>query len=255
MTENLYTSIRIIDEKPRKVIVDENGKIINRDPNKENLRGLKGCLKENYNRHPRRDYTDLQLLDHIIYIYIKIGRVPVYRDLEDGYPIINPTVKTYEKRFGSWQKALRLVGLDIDSMVRKGILETNLQKARLFELYIKEHFEKEPIDLSGENSNSPYDGICSKGQIYDAKSSKLYYGKYWLFQFYNIFSNIKKEKIEWYYLGAFNDDYSKLLHVWRVSSKIVENDKFYIGIEDHYKYNIKNMKKYEITEKFKDIKI
>lgn len=35
-----YTSIRLIDGKPRKVIVDETGKIVNRTPSKEEVKGL-----------------------------------------------------------------------------------------------------------------------------------------------------------------------------------------------------------------------
>ena len=35
MTENKYKSIRIADGEPRKVIVGENGKIVDRNPNKE----------------------------------------------------------------------------------------------------------------------------------------------------------------------------------------------------------------------------
>lgn len=40
MTEDKYISIRIIDGKPRKVIVDEIGNIANRKPNKIELKNL-----------------------------------------------------------------------------------------------------------------------------------------------------------------------------------------------------------------------
>lgn len=40
MTENKYKSTRIVDGKARKTIVDENGNIINRNPTKEELKGL-----------------------------------------------------------------------------------------------------------------------------------------------------------------------------------------------------------------------
>ena len=37
MTENKYKSTRIVDDKARKTIVDENGNIMNRNPTKEEL--------------------------------------------------------------------------------------------------------------------------------------------------------------------------------------------------------------------------
>ena len=40
MVEKRFTSVRLIDGKPRKVIIDEIGNIINRNPTKEDLLGL-----------------------------------------------------------------------------------------------------------------------------------------------------------------------------------------------------------------------
>ena len=101
-------------------------------------------------------------------------------------------------------------------MTKKGILDTSQQKARLLEMYVIEHFGNKIIDLSGENQNNPCDGICPKGKIYDVKSSKLHSGKYSLFHTRNKF----REEIEYYYLGAFNSDWTKLEHVWRVPGEM-----------------------------------
>lgn len=56
ITENKFTSVRIIGGKPRKIIVDQTGKIVNRDPSKEELKGLNifpekdgRCRRERYN--------------------------------------------------------------------------------------------------------------------------------------------------------------------------------------------------------------
>lgn len=55
--------------------------------------------------------------------------------------------------------------------------------------------------------------------------------------------------IEWYYLGAFNEDYSKLLHVWRIPAKDfgeeIQKGFLYINVN-----NTEKMKEYEITDKF-----
>ena len=62
MTE-CYKTKRIIDGKPPIwVIVDENGKIINRNPSKDELKLLTKFPKENYKINKRNSYSDKQLL-------------------------------------------------------------------------------------------------------------------------------------------------------------------------------------------------
>lgn len=158
-----------------------------------------------------------------------------------------PGRSIYCKRFGSWSNALKLVELDVDSMVRKRIIETEKQKARLFELYVKEHFIEESIDLSGKNCCSYFDGICPKGHTYDAKSRALFNGLYWSFYLDKI--------VDFYYLGAFDKDYNKLLYVWRITGDFIVKSRLYIGIGSNYMYNVKNMKEYDITEKFEGIEV
>lgn len=100
-------------------------------------------------------------------------RSPTARDFANNPRY--PGYGIYQKRFSSFEKAKKLVELDTESMIRKGVLDTNnYQKARLTEILVIEHFtNKGAIDLSGENCNSPIDGICPKGLEYDVKSSKL----------------------------------------------------------------------------------
>lgn len=162
-----------------------------------------------------------------------------------------PGYGIYQRRFGSFQKGLKLVGLDFDTVTRNGIIENNKQKGRLFEICVLEHFENKSKDLSGENQNSPCDGICPKGHIYDVKSSKLYNNRYYMFNTRNKF----REEIEHYYFGGFNSDWTMPEHVWRVSGEIVEKDYFIVGLNSGYMYNVENMKEYEITDKFKYIDI
>lgn len=196
-------------------------------------------------------YTDEDLLGYLVRFYEENGRPPTIRDFTNNRKY--PGFAIYQKRFGSWQKALKLVGLDTDSMVRKGVVKTENQKARLAEIFVREHFDdvEKVVDLSGTNCDSPFDGICPKGKIYDVKSSKLGNDRdRWIF---NIL-NIHKDEIEWYYLLAFNGDYSELLHVWRISAwefmEDIENGYLHIGIGNNYINNIENMKQYDITEKF-----
>lgn len=305
-----YISIRIVDKKPRKVIVDEDGNIVNINPSKGELKGLhielykrspvytnkyKDELLENlrefYNKNkivPRATnvfnpsssvyiklfgswtnalklagmnidkriskrnnlYTDIQLLNYLKVFYEKNGRIPVITDFANntGYP----SHITYQKRFGSWSKALKLVGLDVDAMVRQGILETNKQKARYAEILIRNAFDNIGIDSSGKNCNNYYDGICPNGQIYDVKSSKLYYNRYWSFSTVNKDKDDNREAIQWYYFIAKNDD-GTIRYVWRVPGEIVEKDKFIVGFHEGYEFNVGNMDKYDITDKFEKL--
>lgn len=367
--EDIYTSVRLIDGKPRKVIVNENRDIINNNPNKEDLIGLDA---EPYTINRNKVYTNKKLLEYLRQFYEKKGRVPVKNDFdgnprypssgtyvnrfgswnnalimaelfdnrvrqlytdkelleymrqfdkENGrIPVANdfnnnpkyPNCGTYVNRFGSWNNAIiraglkayhfiglekeellgalkqfyeengrapmwddfsnnpkypsitpyidqfggfeiakNLIGLGTDSMVRKGIIETNKQKARLAELYVLEHFvDKGAIDLSGKNFGSFADGISPKHEIYDVRSLALV-GDNWPFSLKKGYRN----EIEWFYLLAFNKDWTKLLYVWRIPGNFVDGDTINIGFSKNREYNIENMKEFEITDKFKDIDI
>lgn len=310
MTE--YKSYRLIDGEAKWVIVDENDNIINKIPNKEELKKLKPFPKEKYNspKRYRPKYTDEELLDELRKFEKKEERIPTAADFrnnadypsyktyqirfgswnkalekafnikrniyerkreekytdeelldyltlfekENGRPptiedFINnhkyPGQSTYKRRFGRWINALKLAGLCIDLMGPQG----NNYRARLAEIKVINHFKRHSIDLAGENRNSPCDGICPNGQTYDVKSSKLHKDIFYLFNVINKY----KEDIEIFYLLAFNEDYTKLEHVWRIPGEIVEKNRFIIGLSIGYEFNIENMKEYDITYKFKDI--
>lgn len=242
----MFTSVRLVDGRPRKVIVDDTGKIVNKSPTEEELKGLK---KEPYivNFHQPKKYTDKELDYHLIRFFVENGRPPTEKDFSNNSEY--PNHKAYINRFRTWPNALKRVGLDVESMVKKGVLVTSNQKGRFAEIIIRDHFKKNPVDLAEENRNSHCDGICPNGMSYDVKSSK-FYGTYWSFGTNNKY----KEKIEIYYFLAFNEDYTELKYVWRVSAwEIVEKDNFYVGLNYNYEFNVKNMKKYDITDKVRDV--
>lgn len=243
-----YKSYRILDKKPRWVIIDESGKITNRNPSKEELKYIEIELRTPYDttKGGGRIYTDKGLLD-ILKNFPKEnnGEIPTVRYFIDNPKY--PSVSTYVKRFGSWSNALKKVGLDVESVVKRGIIETNEQKARFTEMIIRDHFKKNSIDLSGKNKLSPYDGICPNGMSYDVKCSVLHKGSY---SFHT--NNKYKEEIELYYFLAINGNYTKLEYGWRVPGEIVERNNFYVGMNQspwsYSKFNVDNMKEYDITE-------
>jgi len=249
-----YKSKRPIGGKsPIWVVVNETGKMINRNPSKDELKGLKGFPKENYkvNYHQPKKYTDEELLNYLTQFYKKYGRPPTEKDFTNNSEY--PSYTTYVLRFGSWPKTLKIVGLDLESIVKKGIVETTNQKGRFGEILIRDHFDKYPIDLAGENSHSHCDGICPNGKFYDVKSSKLAEHKgslYWVFNTNNKY----KDKIEIYYFIAFNENYSELIYAWRVTAwKAINKDSIYVGLKSNYEFNVKNMKEYDITDKIRDV--
>jgi CRISPR/Cas system CSM-associated protein Csm4 (group 5 of RAMP superfamily) len=238
-----YKTHGIIDGKVRQIIVDENGSITNKKPSKEDLNKLD---VDEYKRSYNSRYTDKELINYLMKFYEENGRIPVAKDFQNDSRY--PHLSTYQRHFGSWQNALRIAGLDIDSMVNKGVLENNTQKGRYGEIKVLNHFKQHPIDLSGNNSISHCDGICPNGMLYDVKSAAISKSGYY-FRTANKF----KEEIEIYYLLAFNENYQKLDYGWRIPGELAERNGFYVGQTYNSEYNIQNLEEYDITDKIKDI--
>ena len=207
---------------------------------------LPKSFKRNYMRN--YDYTDKELIDLLKKYYEEYGKIPSKTDIKKNpkYPSDN----TYFKHFGTWTNALKLAGFDADTLVKKGILNCTYHKGRLFEIIVNKSFKNDSSDLSGKNCNSPFDGICPKGYNYDAKSSKLVQGetqnsKGWFFHFRNKHIN----EIQYFILGGFNEDYTKLLHVWMIPLSFVNGrEAVYVG-----QSLINRFKKYEITDRCIDL--
>lgn len=248
MTES-YKAIRLVNMKPKWVILDESGKIINRNPKKEDLKDLNREIRGSQDTRTVIYYTDDELLSYLSKFYDENGRSPSQNDFSNNpeYPVC----KTYWNRFGSWSNALKLVGLDVDSMITKGIVETCQQKARLSEIRVINHFKNKPIDLAGYDYTSPCDGICPNGKTYDVKSSSLHRGKYYGF----VTRNKYKEKIDIYYLLGYSENYATLEHAWRIPGYMAERCYFRISmiLSKRKNRNIENMREYEITDKIKEI--
>lgn len=247
MTE--YTSKRYIDKKIRQVIVNENGKIINKRPSKDELKGLK---EEKYKMHRNSlpQYTDEELLDYSRQFYEKYGKTPAYRDfINNPY---YPGVMTYVRRFGSWENTLKLVKMDIDTRVTQEHLKTNKEKGRYTELMVRQMFNNKGTDLSGEKCDSHIDGICPNGMTYEVKSSGLRIDRDCFdFSTQNKDKSDYVEAIQWYYFVAMNRDYTKLMYIWRVPGEVAKKGHFIVGLKTSYEFNIENMKEYDITDRFK----
>lgn len=194
-----------------------------------------------------KEYKEKELLDFFPRYVNEYNEIPTARDFDNtpGYP----SCRTYQKRFGSWSNALKLVELDVESMVKKGIVETIDQKRRFGEVIIRDHFEENPADLAGENKKSPWDGICPNGMKYDVKCSG-FDGSQWPFNANNKY----KTEIKIYYLLAFNRNYTELIYAWKIPGLIViDKSTVYVGTSNMSEFNIDNMKEYVITDKIREV--
>lgn len=201
----------------------------------------------------RKIYTDDELLNYLKEFHNKNGRHPAQTDFTNNSKY--PGFATYIYRFGSWKKALKLVGMDLDTRVRQGYCKTKIENGRSWEIMIGEMFDNKHIDLSGENCKSYLDGICPNGQTYEAKSGKLRTSgnwEGWSFSTGNEDKGDDIEAIQWWYFGAFNEDGTKLSYAWRVPGEIVEGSRFHVGTYSG-KFNVGNMIEYEITDEFKKL--
>lgn len=101
-----YKDYRIIDCRPRWVIV-ENEKIINKNPTKEELVHLEQELCE-------WRYSDRELLEYLIKFYEENRKSP--KAIDSDCSLKYPSHMTYLRRFGSWNNALKMAGLQIHNL-------------------------------------------------------------------------------------------------------------------------------------------
>ncbi len=202
------------------------------------------------NRYQNKNLSDDELLNFLIQFHNETGLIPTSNYFNDGSKY--PTYGTYVNRFGSWTNALKMVNLDVDSTTKLNILDNNYQKGRQSEIIVINHFKNSPIDLSGENCISHCDGICPNGKTYDVKSSKLHNIGNGVFHF--DIRNKYKDKIEIFYCLGFNENRTKLMYSWRIPNIVINKDYIKIFISpSEAEFNTHNMKKFEITDKIKEI--
>lgn len=197
-------------------------------------------IEAGFNVNRMTNPTKERLLDSLKKFEKKEGRPPTKEDFLNNPEY--PSFMIIIGRFGSFENAKKLIGQDIDSLVRKGLIDSKHRKGRLAEIFVMEHFADEgAIDLAGKNCNSSYDGICPKKQKFDVKGSafrnRIKNGS-WNF-------NLDKV-VDYYYLLAFNEDYSELEHAWRIPTQdFADIQHLQITIK-----RLEKMRKYEITDKF-----
>lgn len=202
------------------------------------------------NRCQHTNLSNNELLNFLTRFYNETGLIPTINDFNNNSKY--PSHGTYRNRFGSWTNALKIVNLDVDSTTKLDILDNNYQKGRQAELMVISHFKESPTDLSGNNCLSHCDGICPNGKIYDVKSSKLHRIGNGMYHF--DMRNKYKEEIELFYCLGFDESRDKLMYAWRIPCDIINKDYLKIHISpSEAEFNSNNMKKYDITNKMKDV--
>ena len=147
-----YKSYRIVDGKPKWVIEDENGSV-DKNPTNEQLKGLEKFPEKDGRSNPRSKKSNSELLEYLRQFKKENGRIPTVWEFNENPKY--PNGGLYYKKFGSWNNALNVAG--IFGGQKKALRSVGLNTL------VKEHFENESKDLSGENSHSPCDG---NGMVY-----------------------------------------------------------------------------------------
>lgn len=118
-TMTKYKQKRIVDGKLKWVVIDEIGDIINRYPNKEELKSLDRFIEKDIISRFRPRVTKEKVtsekvakekvLEYFRTFYDENGRVPVCRDFDDNSRY--PNHKVVANYFGSWNNAIMEAGL------------------------------------------------------------------------------------------------------------------------------------------------
>lgn len=185
-----------------------------------------------------RTYSEEEMLEYLRISEREYGRLPTEKDFTNNSKY--PSFATYQKTFGSWLNALIKAGLNVDLMG----YQCRSHRARKSEIAILDYLENKPIDLSGKDRISYYDGFDLNDGPYDVKSSKLCNGDRYKFSTRNKDKDDNIEAIQWYYLVALNEDGS-IRYVWKVPGEKVETDTF------ARQFTVNNMEEYDITDKLK----
>ncbi len=192
-------------------------------------------------RKKDKKYSIEQLINILQEWLKENGRIPQLRDFVNNPNY--PSFAIYQKEFGSWNNALIEAGIEINEDLptvrgRYGEIQT-----------ISEFKTKGAIDLSGQNRNSTCDGICPKGELFDTKSASLTQMQgHWGWKFSVTISQL--EEAEYLFLRAYKDkDFTKrTIHKWRIPIDFMSNRLHIFIYKDKKssKYNVDNMKKYEV---------
>lgn len=113
-----FKSIRLIDGKQKKVIVDICGDVINSNPTKEDLKYLRTELS-------RREICNNEeyLLEFLRYFDKKEGRAPKVEDFINNTKY--PGFAAYQRLFGGWNKAIEIAGLWNKRKIARGMTYTD----------------------------------------------------------------------------------------------------------------------------------
>lgn len=165
-----FTDIRLVDGKVKKVFVDIFGDIINKNPEKEELKRVKpypGTAYVDIKRLPE-DEKIKYILEFLRYFYHKKGRVPMILDFNNN--IRFPSFNVYIWIFGSWDIALEKSGLL--KLRIPGQQKYNKQKVieSLQNFYIKEGRSPKTSDFS---NNPNYPGYATVIEMFEGWNNAL----------------------------------------------------------------------------------
>lgn len=176
----MFKSYRIVDKRPRWVIVNDYGEITNRNPNKEELKGLKKEIQKPYSRgnvsmYREYHHNDTETCDRCGKDFAKLGwsRPLCEYDKESRWT---------ERRVCSncWQKydpnsSHNIMKLTTDRRIGNIKLDSNNHKGDRYQKVSCILYNARDLNCECNNYKSPIDHWCqelgyfqTKGRLYDS---------------------------------------------------------------------------------------
>ena len=137
----IYKDYRFINEKVRTVIVDEDGRILNRNPIKEELKKLEIV------KYKKLLYSDKELIEALKRFYEEKVRVPIENDFVNNPKY--PCYRIYSNRIG-WTNAIILAGIYDKRDIKKKYTDEELLNS------LKRFYEKNGrVPVANDFNNDP----------------------------------------------------------------------------------------------------
>jgi hypothetical protein len=132
------------------------------NPSKNELDGLE---REQYiaDYHQSKKYTDEELLNELIRFEKEYGRSPTEADFRNNPEY--PSYVTFQRRFGSWDNALKMAGLDTNPY-RHHQVELNIPEREPQKNYTDEELLNELIRFEKEYGRPPTEADFRKNPEY-----------------------------------------------------------------------------------------
>lgn len=157
-----YKSYRIIDGKPKWVILDDNMNIVDKDPSKAELKYITPEL------YKKETYSEGYLLGLLMHFNKNEGRPPRMEDFTNNPKY--PSFHTYQNIFGGWNNAIAKAGLLTNQRSKKETYSEEYLLERLAHFNNKEGIPPRQEDFS---NNPEYPNYSTYWRVFGSWTNAI----------------------------------------------------------------------------------